>query len=193
MRATSTKPSRLRIIARAIRSSKDRQDLIYELGRRRSGEPILPSGPIRRVMVICQGNICRSPFADLDLAARCSGLEVRSAGLLAREDDPAQPGALRIGAEFGVDLSHHAAHRLNEDDIRWADLIIGMQGWHQASVRKQWPAGTAKMRLLGDFLENAPYAIEDPWGTPDDAFRAVFAKISLANESLARQLRSAES
>ena len=139
-------------------------------------------------MVICQGNICRSPFAERQLAARCPHLEVRSAGLRARDGDPAQPGALRIGLEFGVELADHKAHRLGEDDIEWADLIIGMQGWHQSSIRQRGPIGTPKVRLLGDFLPSAPHAVEDPWGGSDDFFRAVFEIISRANDRLAQLL-----
>jgi protein-tyrosine phosphatase len=99
-------------------------------------------------------------------------LEVRSAGLKAREGDPAQPGALKFGSEFGVDLTDHAAHRLGQEDIDWADLIIGMQGWHQACVRQRWPAGTVKIRLLGDLLPSAPHAIDDPRGGTDEFFQA---------------------
>jgi protein-tyrosine phosphatase len=193
MRSTAQqKPSWLRIVARALRSSNDRHDLVFEFRRRRRGEPLLPAGPIRRVMVICQGNICRSPFAGRQLAAGCPQLEVRSAGLKAREGDPAQPGALKIGSEFGVDLTDHAAHRLSQEDIDWADLIIGMQGWHQASVRQRWPAGNAKVRLLGDFLPSAPHAVDDPWGGTDEFFRAFFEKISRANERLSALLNARE-
>ncbi len=131
-------------------------------------------------MVICHGNICRSPFAERRLALCCPQLEVRSAGLAAGGDDPVQPGALRIGTEFGVDLSDHISHRLDADDIEWADLILGMQGRHEASVRQRWPLGRPKMRLLGDFLPSVPHEIEDPWGETDEVFRSVFERISLA-------------
>jgi protein-tyrosine phosphatase len=144
------------------------------------------------VIVICQGNICRSPFGERHLAAQCPHLDVRSAGLKARDGDPVQPAALRIGSEFGVDLEDHAAHLLRDVDVEWADLILGMQGWHQASVHRQWPNASAKVRLLGDFLTNAPHTVEDPWGAPDDFFRAVFEQISLANARLSRLLASSE-
>ena len=197
MRSSAANPSWLRVIARALRSANDRHDLVFELRRRRRGEPELPRGPIEKVMVICQGNICRSPFAERQLAARCPQIEVRSAGLKAREGDPAQPGALRIGPEFGIDLADHAAHRFDEADVEWADLIIGMQGWHEAWIRQRWPTGSAKVRLLGDFLPSAPHAVDDPWGGADDLFRVIFEKISRANERLselidAKQERGAD-
>jgi len=188
MRSSAEKPSWFRVVGRALRSAHDREDLVSELRRRWRGEPELPRGPIGNVMVICQGNICRSPFAERQLAARCPQLEVRSAGLKAREGDPVQPGALRIGSEFGIDLVDHAAHRLDESDIEWADLIIAMQGWHEASIWRHWPAGRAKVRLLGDFLPNAPHAVDDPWGGTDELFRVIFEKISRANARLCELL-----
>lgn len=188
MRSSAAKITWLRVVARVLRSTNDRQDLVSELRRRRRGEPELPRGPIEKVMVICQGNICRSPFAERQLATRCPQLQVRSAGLKAREGDPAQPGALRIGPEFGIDLANHAAHRLDEADVEWADLIIGMQGWHEAWIRQRWPAGRTKVRLLGDFLPSAPHAVDDPWGGTDELFRVIFEKISRANERLSELL-----
>jgi protein-tyrosine-phosphatase len=112
---------------------------------------------------------------------------------MAGEGDPAQPGALRIGSEFGVDLAEHAAHRLADEDVAWADLIVGMQGWHQASLCRRWPSATPKVRLLGDFLPRPPHAVEDPWGQTDDLFRAVFEKIATANERLSQLLAAAGS
>ncbi len=188
MRATSPKPSWLRTFARAVRSTHDRQDLVWELKRRRSGEPALPPFPIRKVMVICQGNICRSPFAERQLAKHCPQLEVRSAGLKARNGDPAQPAAARVGLEFGVTLDDHAAHLLRDVDVEWADLILGMQGWHQASVHRRWPKARERVRLLGDFLADAPHTIEDPWGAPDDYFHGVFEQIARANTRIAELL-----
>lgn len=184
MTASVRKPSPLRVLARALRSSAERQDLTHELRRRMRGEPALPDGPIRRIMVICHGNICRSPFAERHLAVHCPGIEIRSAGLEAGEGDPAQPGALRIAAGFDIDLSDHAAHRLDSKDMDWADLVIGMTGRHQATVQRRWPQGRAKVRLLGDYLPDTPHAIEDPWGQDDAVFLAIFQRIALANQRI---------
>lgn len=174
---------------RAIRSAPERQDLLWEIRRRSRGEPALPFGPIQRVLVFCHGNICRSPLAAHLLATGCPELEVRSGGLEAREGDPAQPGAIRVGAEFGADLERHAAHRLTAVDVAWADLIVGMTGRHSASIRACCPAQCGKVRLLGDFLPGPPFALEDPWGQPDDCFRSVFTRIALANRRLVERLR----
>ena len=69
------------VVARTLLQSDLRRDAFYEWRRRLTGEPALPAGPIRTVLLICQGNICRSPFAERCLARYAPDLEVKSAGL----------------------------------------------------------------------------------------------------------------
>lgn len=169
---------------RCLRSADERQDLWWELRRRGTGEPLLPGPRIERVLVVCYGNICRSPFAERLLARACAGLEVRSAGFEAGEGDPAQPDAIRVAAEFGIDLSDHAARRMRREDVDWADLILGMTGRHHAMLHARWPERADRLRLLGDFLSGPPYALEDPWGCPPEIFRAVYRRIERATAGL---------
>ena len=183
-------PAWARTTVRVIRSSDSRQDWIYEMRRRRNGEPALPAGPIRRVIVICHGNICRSPFAGAELALRNRSLQVRSAGVEAREGKSAEPFACRTARELGVDLTDHRAHRFDAEDIEWADLIVAMQGRHVAAIRRRWPGAERSVRLLGDFLLSEPHAIEDPWGQEAAVFSSVFERIVQANERLSELLRS---
>ncbi len=184
MSATAGIRRRLRPLIEILRSSDARRDLRWELGRRSRGEPSLPEGPIRNVLVICLGNICRSPFAEHLLAAACPDVQVRSAGFEARDGDPAEPDAIRVASEFGVDLSDHAAHRITLADLAWADLIVGMTGRHSGMLQDRWPEHAPKLRLLGDFLAAPPHAIADPWGCPAAEFRLVYRQIRLATTRL---------
>ncbi len=176
-------------IVRAARSIRIRDDLRHEFRRRRRGEPSLPGGPIRSVVVICHGNICRSPFAGLDLAARNAHLEVRTAGLAAGSGSPPEPGALRVARKIGLELDGHRSKPLTDEDVEWADLILGMQGRHSVEIRRRWPQSVHKVRLLGDFLPRRPYAIEDPWGEEDAVFYTVFTRIIQANGRISELLR----
>jgi protein-tyrosine phosphatase len=114
---------------------------------------------------------------------------VRTAGLAAGIGNPAEPGACRVAMEFGVELADHASHPLTDEYVEWADLILAMQGRHSAAIRRRWPSAAHKVRLLGDFLESSPHAIEDPWGQEDAVFHSVFSRIVRANESLTKLLR----
>lgn len=181
---------RLRPLVQILRSSDERRDLLWELRRRSRGEPPLPEGPIGNVLVICLGNICRSPFAGRLLAAGSPSLQVRSGGFEAREGDPAEPDAIRVASEFGVDLSDHAAHRITLDDLEWAHLVVGMTGRHHGMLRDRWDEHSSKIRMLGDFLEARPHSIPDPWGCPQAEFRSVYHQIRLATTRLSARLAS---
>lgn len=169
-------------------SSDERANALHEWRRRRGGEPELPPDPVRRVLVICLGNICRSPFAEGLLASQRPELALRSAGLLAGAGAPADATAQRVAARFGVDLAAHAARRLADEDVDWADLILAMEGQHVARLARQWPAGGSKTRLLGDFLPSPPFAIRDPWGQGEDVFARTFERIEAAVEQLSARL-----
>jgi len=179
-----------RTAARIVLQPELRQDAFHEWRRRLIGEPALPAGPIRKVLVICQGNICRSPFAERRLARHSPQLEVQSAGLRTKPGSPAAPGAIRTARRFGVDLGDHAAQSLEPELLGWADLILGMQGRHSIQLRRSWGIAPDKVRLLGDFLPDPPHAIDDPWGESDDVFGAAFDRIEGAVRRLAVALES---
>ncbi len=191
MSATDRLRRQLRPWVHALRSREERHDLFWELRRRSRREPALPESAIRNVLVICLGNICRSPFGERLLASRCPDLVVRSSGFEAREGNPAEPEAIRVAGEFGIDLSDHAAHRMTTAEVDWADLILGMTGRHHAMLRERWPAATPKLRLLGDYLDGPPHAIADPWGRPAADFRTVYAQIERASARLSNRLERA--
>jgi len=179
-------------VARTLIQSDRRRDAFYEWRRRLTGEPALPTGPIRTVLLICHGNICRSPFAERRLAQCSPDLQVKSAGLDTKAGSPAAPGAVRTARGFGVDLGDHAARSLDLEPelLRWADLIVGMQGRHTTQLSRHWGIAPGKIRLLGDFLAGPPHAIPDPWGESDAVFAAAFARIEDAVQRLAAVLQS---
>ncbi|MDG2050007.1 MAG: low molecular weight phosphotyrosine protein phosphatase, partial [Myxococcota bacterium] len=158
------------------RTENGRLNLRYELNRIFRGPPEVPQ-TVSKVLVICHGNICRSPFAEILLQTIEPGLSVRSAGLAASGRDPAEPAAIRVASEFGIDLSEHRSTRLTQSEVEWADLILGMEGQHIASVDKRWRLQAANVLTVGDFLERAPHLIPDPWGQSDAFFAAVFEQI----------------
>ena len=174
---------------RWLRTARGRENIAYEFRRWLRGTPRMPSS-VSRVLVICQGNICRSPFAALLLAERRPDLEVSSAGLAASGDDPVQPGARRVADTMGFDLRPHRSRILTDVEIEWADLIVGMEGRHVREVARRWPAHRDKVLILGDFLSSVPRAIPDPWGKPDAVFCRTFQQILKATEALSERIES---
>ena len=68
--------------------------------------------------MICQGNICRSPFGERHLAAQCPHLDVRSAGLKARDGDPVETMDVGIAV---VNMAQELLAKMGSD--RMAELI----------------------------------------------------------------------
>jgi protein-tyrosine phosphatase len=85
------------------------------------------------VLVLCTGNICRSPMAEVLLADELGrrGVEaaVHSAGLL-EDGRPASEHSVTLMAERGLDLSAHASRVMTPTMLEGADLILGMERRH---------------------------------------------------------------
>lgn len=183
-------PRWLRRAGRLALSASARQDARHELRRRVRGEPALPPGDLRRVLVVCHGNICRSPFAAVLLAQSALDLDVRSAGLHAAKGDRAYPAAAAGAARLGVSLDMHRSTPVSAEGLADRDLILVMQGAHTAEIARRWRDALPRVRLLGDFLPEPPHLLPDPWGQSDAVFDAVFARVKSAVDHLAKRIEA---
>lgn len=85
------------------------------------------------VLVICTGNLCRSPIIATLLAAELPTSVVRSAGTSAPQGRPWHPYALQVLAEGGHEVSGQA-RRLHKADVSEAKLILTAEGVHRGAV-----------------------------------------------------------
>lgn len=137
-----------------------------------------------RVLFVCSGNICRSPMAEGLLRsyaeARQRGVEVQSAGTLGIRNAPADPYAVAVCAEIGVDLGAHRSQALTQELVSWADYILVMEYAHAAAVRGMNPDLGEKVLLLGGF--GRAMEIADPIGGWKFQFRWSRDEIKVAVE-----------
>ncbi len=129
----------------------------------------------KHVLIVCTGNICRSPMAYGLLKAKIEeeGLEdkirVETAGTYALEGEPPSPLAQKALAERGIDISHHRARQITTRMIKEADLIIVMTESHRKSILYTLPEAATKIVLLSE-LAGEHRDIADPYGHPYEAY-----------------------
>ncbi len=135
------------------------------------------------VLMVCTGNICRSPIAAALLRAelarhKIDGVSVSSAGTGAWDGTPASEGAYLVSLEHEVDLSSHRALLLTRDLVEKADLIFTMARHQRARVDEL--GGAARVHLLGEFVGKTGQEAEvaDPFGADLDTYRATFDQLS---------------
>ncbi len=125
---------------------------------------------IRHILVVCVGNICRSPMAAALLKSALGeqdGISVESAGLGALVGHPADDFALELMEEMGEDMSQHRARQIHPDMVKEADLVLVMETKHKRSIDIADPTARGKVHRLGEWQERD---IDDPYRQPKAAF-----------------------
>jgi protein-tyrosine phosphatase len=139
---------------------------------------------MKSILVICEGNICRSPMAEGLLAHHLPGLDVRSAGLGALAGHPADEIALELMKERGIDISGHRAVQLTREMCLHSDIVLAMTAEQKQRVEQRYPQVCGRVFRLGEFSRRD---VPDPYRQPEKVFREVLALIeSTAGEWLPR-------
>ncbi len=116
-----------------------------------------------RLLVVCTGNICRSPAGELLLRHRLSpgsGIRVVSAGTYGVVGHPVEPTMARLLSADGVDPAGFAATRLTESLVAEADLVLTMETGHRSAVVQAHPPALARTFTMREFVHLLGYAVE---------------------------------
>jgi len=136
------------------------------------------STPLRRVLFVCTGNICRSPTAEgvfrelIERAGLSDRIHSASAGTHGYHiGDPPDPRAIAHARRRGYDLSALRAKRLNAEDFERYDLLIACDAGHHAFLARLAPRERrGRVALLMDYApELGLKEVPDPYyGGPAD-------------------------
>ena len=122
-----------------------------------------------RILVVCTGNICRSPAAAALLRARSAGLgiEVASAGTAAVVGHPIHPLTAAALAQVGIEDLNHRARQLSPAHVAGADLVLTAERRHRVAVIEADPTALRRTFTIAEFACLSD-AVEDPAaaGTP---------------------------
>ncbi|HSP85166.1 MAG TPA: low molecular weight protein-tyrosine-phosphatase [Psychrobacter sp.] len=123
------------------------------------------------ILVVCVGNICRSPIAAAVLMDQFSQKHIDSAGLSAVVDNPADPKALEVmtasNAAINASMNKHVAKQITEALTVKADLILTMSTSQSKWIEDQWPHCRGKTFRIGHWIDKD---VADPYGHSESAF-----------------------
>ncbi|HTI18902.1 MAG TPA: low molecular weight protein-tyrosine-phosphatase [Trinickia sp.] len=106
---------------------------------------------IQTILVVCEGNICRSPMAKGLLSQRLPAVDVISAGCAAIAGHGADPMAIQLMAERGIDIKDHIAVTLNLEHLRMADLVLTMTRAQRKAIESRYPFAKGKVYCIGEY------------------------------------------
>ena len=141
---------------------------------------------ISSILVVCVGNICRSPLGERALAQALPKLTLSSAGLGAVVGSGADETASMVATEAGVDLSGHVARQLTPQIGGASDLILVMEAGHKAEIARRYPQ-LAGRTMLFDHWTGAR-GIADPYRMPEAFHRETRDQILAAAKAWIERL-----
>ena len=137
------------------------------------------------ILVVCVGNICRSPMAEALLKQRYPHRNIDSAGVGALVGHSADPAALEIMAGQEIDITNHVAKQIDEGLAKKADLIFTMSDSQTKWIEERWPFCRGKTFKLGHWQDKD---IADPYKHEMSAFQTAYQDIVVSLEQWADKI-----
>lgn len=148
---------------------------------------------MKRIIIVCSGNICRSPMAHrlLQVRSRDAGLKltVLSMGTLDIQGRPAHPLAIMALDEIGVNLGAHRSQGVSLGLLAHADMTLVMET-HHATTLIRGGADPRRIRLMGSYAPDPVEGdeISDPVAGTIDDFRLCRDRLVACVDALIHQI-----
>ena len=140
------------------------------------------------ILILCIGNICRSPLAEVQLKflLKNTDIKIASAGLHAMHNYPASDHSQTIAQAAGLDLSQHKAQQATQALLKTADLILVMTERQLKEVHQDFPQTRGKVFLVHKM---PPTDIPDPYQQEKAAFDYAWTLIQAGLDQWAEIIR----
>ncbi|HBV3540296.1 TPA: protein tyrosine phosphatase [Klebsiella pneumoniae] len=127
------------------------------------------------ILVVCTGNICRSPIGERLLQKLLPHKMIDSAGTGALIDHDADDTAIKIASLNKLSLEGHKGKQFTSSLARKYELILVMERFHIEQIGKIAPEARGKTMLFGHWLDQKE--IPDPYRKSEEAFASVYSLI----------------
>ena len=141
-----------------------------------------------KILVVCVGNICRSPTAERLLKNYQPNLLVESAGLGALVGKGADERAMSVAQAHNLSLDGHVARQVSGRMCRDYDLILAMEKRHIHALCELAPEMRGKVMLFGHW--DGEREIPDPYRKSREAFEAVYTLLDQSAQQWAQALKA---
>jgi protein-tyrosine phosphatase len=150
----------------------------------------IQQGGVKRMLVVCYGNIYRSPFAGIYLRQQLPDVEVRTSGFHRVVGRPSPPRHVTMSQSRNIDLSQHRSSRVTPEDLQWADVVVLMDR-HNWGALDDLGADHRKLVWLGAF-GSGDVEIADPYELDDAHAQRVLDQMEQSGKELVARLRAAQ-
>ncbi len=153
-----------------------------------------------RILMVCMGNICRSPMAAAAArsvfarAGMASAAEFESAGTSGSHvGEKPDPRAFQVAEQWGYDLRPFRSRKVVEADFSRFDLLLAMDRENLATLRRRCPAGAeGRLHLFLQLARMETEEVPDPYYGSIAGFERVADLCARGAEGLLRVVRSGE-
>ena len=146
----------------------------------------IPVAKFQRILIICTGNVCRSPMAEGLWRQRLgSDYTIASAGIGALAGEPATAEAVTAMQEWNIDISAHRARQIDAGIAREHELLLVMEEHHKRWLERELPFLRGRVQRLGHWND---IDIFDPYQGSAREYRQVRELIDTASEAWLRKL-----
>lgn len=140
----------------------------------------------KSILIVCTGNICRSPVGERALAALCPQLNVTSAGIGALVGRGVDKDAASIARAHGVNVEGHVARQITPEILAEHDLVLVMGPEHRQYIGANTPHASGKTMFFDRWERNE--GIADPFRQSIEFHRLIYNEIDIAARSWAKRL-----